>query len=194
MFVAVTFAIVVAIIVVAAFAMVIAVTAFAVVIMVMVMMFVFHSRMAVQFCTVRRFRASRKVRQHATKQRRHKGRHRTQNRKRESQQRVSRQDRIHARRRRRNQKAHARALASSFLTNSNRCRNHAATANRKWHAKQRRPKHRSEIRLRNFRHIDLVWHPHMQDSCKQKSEQQKRSHLRKQRDKFLDKFKNNVHF
>ena len=140
-----------------------------------------------------RFASRCKVCQHATEQCRCKSGHRAQNRKWEPQQRIRRQNGIHARRRSRNQKAHARALARPFLANRNRCRNHAATANRKRNAKQSRPQHRSKIRFRNFRHINMVRHPHVEYSCKQKTEQQERRHLRKQRNKFMNKSRYEIH-
>ena len=127
------------------------------------------------------------IRKHAAKHCRHKSSNRAQNRKRSTQQRIRRQNRIHTRRRRRNQETHARTLACTFFTECNRCWDHATTANWERHTKQRRPKHRFKSWLRNFRYIQMVRHPHMQNAGKQKAEQQERRHLRKQRKELPNK-------
>ena len=122
-----------------------------VVMMFMIVMFVLcqiavytRSRIPRRFAAIN-FSASCKIRQHTAKQSRYKRRHWAQNSERESQQRIRRQDGIYSRRRSRNQKAHASTLASTFLANFNRSRNHAAAANRKQNTKDCRPKHRCKI-------------------------------------------------
>ncbi len=84
-----------------------------------------------------RFTFRRQIRKHTANHRRHKSGYRAQNRKGSTEQRICRQNRIHTCRRRRNQEAHACALARPFFTKCNRCRNHAAAANRERYAKQR---------------------------------------------------------
>ena len=139
-----------------------------------------------------RFTARSDVRKHAAKKRRHKSRNRAQYRERQAEQRVCRQYGIHARRRSRDEETHARPLARAFLAERNRRRNHTAAANRERDAEKRRPQHGHEIRFRNLRDVQVVRHPHVQNSRKQKTEQQERRHLGKQRDEFVYEFSKNI--
>ena len=172
-----------------------AMIAFAITMLVFMMRFVrfthnSNTRFRLIFCNY--------IRKQSTKHRRHESGYRAQNRKWSTQQRIRRQNRIHTRRRRRNQEAHTRALARALLTERNRSGNHAATANRERDAKQSRPKHRLEIRLGNLGNVQVVRHPHVQNSRQQKAEQQERSHLRKQcnelPNKLFKNFNNRGHF
>ena len=167
MMVLATFAMIVIIVVMMVFVVV--------VMMFMIVMFVLcriavytRSRIPSRFSAIR-FTTSCKIRQHTAKQSRYKRRHWAQNSERESQQRIRRQDGIYTRRRSRNQETHASALACAFLADCNRSRNHAAATNRKRNAKNCRPKHRCKIRLCNFRHVQMIRHPDMQNSRKQKA-------------------------